>query len=91
MHLFPHQESLGQRFEALRDPLQRRKHKLGESLLGHQLFRDIDDELAWIREKDQIAGSTNRGRDLVGVQNLIKKQNALQAEIANHEPHIDQV
>jgi spectrin alpha len=47
--------------------------------------------LAWIREKEQVAASTNRGRDLVGVQNLIKKQNALMAEINNHEPQIEQV
>ncbi|KAL3092945.1 hypothetical protein niasHS_004972 [Heterodera schachtii] len=84
-------EALRARFEALREPLQRRKQKLAESLLGHQLFRDIDDELAWIREKEQIAASTNRGRDLVGVQNLIKKQNALHTEIANHEPQMEQV
>uniref|UniRef100_A0A1I8B6Y0 Spectrin alpha chain n=1 Tax=Meloidogyne hapla TaxID=6305 RepID=A0A1I8B6Y0_MELHA len=76
---------------ALLDPLQRRKNKLGESLVGHLLFRDIDDELTWIREKEQIASSTNRGRDLVGVQNLIKKQNALMVEITNHEPQIEQV
>jgi spectrin alpha len=98
------------RYTHLRDPLQHRKNKLSESLRGHQLFRDIEDELAWIREKDQVAGSTNRGtpffscpkpvssltidrsgRDLIGVQNLIKKHQALSAEINNHEPQIDAV
>ena len=64
---------------------------MAESLQGNQLFRDIEDELAWIREKEQIAASTNRGRDLIGVQNLIKKHQALIAEIANHEPQIDAV
>jgi spectrin alpha len=85
------QESLANRYEALREPLRRRKHKLTESHRGNQLFRDIEDELAWIREKEQIATSTNRGRDLVGVQNLIKKQNALIAEIQNHEPQVESV
>jgi hypothetical protein len=62
--------------------------------------------LAWIREKEQIAASTNRksptiqsfikvwfigGRDLIGVQNLIIKQKGLIAEINNHEPHHEQV
>ncbi|KJH49812.1 spectrin repeat-containing domain protein [Dictyocaulus viviparus] len=75
----------------LRDPLEKRKNKLAESLQGNQLFRDIEDELAWIREKEQVAGSTNRGRDLIGVQNLIKKQQALIAEIANHESQIEAV
>lgn len=41
--------------------------------------------------QEQIAASSNRGRDLVGVQNLIKKHNALMVEITNHEPQIEQV
>jgi spectrin alpha len=85
------QEALQSRFVTLREPLNKRKNKLGESLEGNKLFRDIDDELAWIREKEQIAASTNRGRDLIGVQNLIIKQKALIAEINNHEPHHEQV
>ncbi|GMR45924.1 hypothetical protein PMAYCL1PPCAC_16119, partial [Pristionchus mayeri] len=85
------QEALQHRYQALRDPLERRKRKLGDSLQGNQLFRDIEDELAWIREKEQVAASTNRGRDLIGVQNLIKKQQALIAEIANHESQIEAV
>uniref|UniRef100_A0AAF5PJZ7 Spectrin alpha chain n=2 Tax=Wuchereria bancrofti TaxID=6293 RepID=A0AAF5PJZ7_WUCBA len=85
------EEALRSRYDALRDPLSARKDKLAESLRGNQLFRDIDDELAWIREKEQIAGSSNRGRDLIGVQNLIKKQQALIAEIANHEPQVENV
>ena len=31
------------------------------------------------------------GRDLIGVQNLMKKHQALQAEIAGHEPRIQNV
>uniref|UniRef100_A0A914P3Y4 SH3 domain-containing protein n=3 Tax=Panagrolaimus TaxID=55784 RepID=A0A914P3Y4_9BILA len=85
------QEGLSSRFDSLRDPLERRKFKLADSLHGNQLFRDIEDELSWIREKEQIAASTNRGRDLTGVQNLIKKQRALILEINNHEPAVDKV
>merc|ERR1719334_2633221 len=48
-------------------------------------------EEAWIREKEPIINSTNRGRDLIGVQNLIKKHQASMAEINNHEPRIDAV
>lgn len=50
-----------ERYTNLQDPLRRRRAKLAESVRGQQLFRDIDDELAWIREKEQIAASTNRG------------------------------
>ena len=31
------------------------------------------------------------GRDLIGVQNLMKKHQALQAELAGHEPRIQNV
>lgn len=85
------EEALRSRYDNLRDPLNKRKAKLAESLKGNQLFRDMEDELAWIREKEQIAASSNRGRDLIGVQNLIKKQQALISEIANHEPQIEAV
>lgn len=53
------------RYTHLQDPLRRRRGKLSESLRGQQLFRDIDDELAWIREKEQIAASTNRGKGFI--------------------------
>lgn len=38
-----------------------RKQKLSESLRLQQLFRDVEDEETWIREKEPIASSTNRG------------------------------
>ncbi|KAI6173416.1 Spectrin protein 1 [Aphelenchoides besseyi] len=53
------QEALQARFHALREPLNRRKNKLAESLEGNKLFRD--------------------------------GQQALIAEINNHEPHTEQV
>jgi len=65
-----------------------RKQRLMDSLAVQQLFRDVEDEEAWIREKEPIIASTNRGRDLIGVQNLIKKHQAMQAEINNHEPKL---
>lgn len=77
--------ALVERYDALRRPIQLRKQRLNDSLKVQQLFRDIEDEEAWIREKEPIAASTNRGRDLIGVQNLIKKHQAVLAEINNHE------
>ncbi len=68
-----------------------RKQRLDESLAAQQLFRDVEDEEAWIREKEPIIASTNRGKDLIGVQNLIKKHQGMQAEVNNHEPRIDAV
>ncbi|KAL7376331.1 hypothetical protein ABVT39_005765 [Epinephelus coioides] len=85
------QEALVVRYDALREPMAARKQKLSDSLRLQQLFRDVEDEETWIREKEPIAASTNRGKDLIGVQNLLKKHQALQAEITGHEPRIKAV
>ena len=85
------QISLTERFTNLMNPLSSRQQRLKDSLEVQRLFRDVEDEEAWIREKEPIVASNNRGRDLIGVQNLIKKHQAMQAEINNHEPSIDQV
>merc|ERR1719412_984862 len=85
------ENSLTQRYAGLMGPAGVRKQRLMDSLAVQQLFRDVEDEEAWIREKEPIIASTNRGRDLIGVQNLIKKHQAMQAEINNHEPRIDAV
>jgi spectrin alpha len=65
------------RYTSLVDPMVARKQRLRESLAVQQLFRDVEDEEAWIREKEPIVASTNRGRDLIGVQNLIKKHQVI--------------
>lgn len=79
---------LGERYKNLMGPLTTRQQKLKDSAEVQKLFRDVEDEEAWIREKEPIVASNNRGRDLIGVQNLIKKHQAMQAEINNHEPSI---
>merc|ERR1719412_1281322 len=84
-------EGLSARYSNLMKPMSNRKVRLMDSLAVQQLFRDVEDEEAWIREKEPIINSTNRGRDLIGVQNLIKKHQASMAEINNHEPRIDTV
>ncbi|KYQ58537.1 Spectrin alpha chain [Trachymyrmex zeteki] len=82
------QDQLQTRYAALQRPMSVRKQRLLDSLQVQQLFRDIEDEEAWIREKEPVAASTNRGRDLIGVQNLQKKHQAVLAEINNHEPRV---
>lgn len=79
------------RYQTLHGPLNARKQKLGDAIRLQQFIRDVDDEEDWIREKEPIAASTNRGRDLIGVQNLMKKHQALQAELGGHESRITAV
>ncbi|XP_022242846.1 spectrin alpha chain-like isoform X2 [Limulus polyphemus] len=85
------QVALIERYNAVHQPMAARRQRLNDSLRVQQFFRDMEDEETWIREKEPIAASTNRGRDLIGVQNLIKKHQAVLAEINNHEHRIDNV
>ncbi|KAK9736583.1 Variant SH3 domain [Popillia japonica] len=85
------QRILNDRYAALQNPMAVRKQRLLDSLQVQQLYRDVEDEEAWIREKEPIAASTNRGRDLIGVQNLIKKHHAVLTEINNHDNRITAV
>lgn len=71
-------DALEERYSNLIRPMILKKQRLLDSLAVQQLFRDVEDEEAWIREKEPIVASTNRGRDLIGVQNLIKKHQAMQ-------------
>lgn len=43
----------------------------------------------WTRQKSLLMFFS--GKDLIGVQNLLKKHQALQAEITGHEPRIKAV
>ena len=49
--------------------LQVRKQKLKDALKLQQFFRDVEDEEDWIREKEPIASSTNRGACLCACHN----------------------
>nr|ANG83465.1 spectrin alpha chain [Biston betularia] len=84
-------DALVARYSALDKPMAVRKRRLLDSLQAQQLFRDLDDEAAWIREKEPIIASTNRGRDLIGVQNLMKKHQAVMGEMAQHEARVEAV
>ena len=57
-------ESLVSRFEALKEPLATRKKKLIDFLHLLQLFRDTEDEEAWIEETEPSVASTYLGESL---------------------------
>ena len=77
-----------ERYNALKTPMQIRKAKLNDSLKLQQLYRDIEDEEQYIKDKEHLATMTNLGRDQIGVQNLIKKNLVLISEINNHENRV---
>ncbi|XP_066111276.1 spectrin alpha chain, erythrocytic 1 [Saccopteryx bilineata] len=85
------QESLVSRFEALKEPLATRKKKLIDLVRLQQIFRDTEDEEAWIQETEPSAASTLLGKDLIASKNLLNRHQIIQADIANHEPRIQMI
>eukprot|EP00049_Salpingoeca_infusionum_P019358 m.361515 g.361515 ORF g.361515 m.361515 type:complete len:2425 (-) comp19658_c0_seq1:287-7561(-) len=84
-------QALVARYSAFAPPLESRKAKLQESLLLQKFQRLVDDEESWIREKLPVASSTNLGASLTAVNNLQKKHNAVAAELAGRQSHIDEI
>ena len=59
-------EQLVLQYQALQVPLKNQKERLVASSQLQQFLRDIDDEEAWIKERDSIASLSNRGMYYVG-------------------------
>eukprot|EP00054_Salpingoeca_dolichothecata_P021566 m.138309 g.138309 ORF g.138309 m.138309 type:complete len:2442 (+) comp24033_c0_seq6:296-7621(+) len=83
--------ALADRYKALEEPLATRRRKLEESLQLHQLLHDMDDEESWLREKENVAASTDLGKDLLSVQNLQRMHQVLVSEIEGNSQRLDAV
>ncbi len=55
------QSGLVERYERLKSPLRSLKEKLEASHQLQLFFRDVEDEWAWIKEREPLAASTNTG------------------------------
>ena len=70
-------EDSGKDFTSVQN-LQKKHALLETNIMSYQDRVDVEDEEAGIRKKEPIIASTNRGRDLIGFQNLIKEHQAMQ-------------
>uniref|UniRef100_F6Q5V5 Spectrin beta chain n=1 Tax=Ciona intestinalis TaxID=7719 RepID=F6Q5V5_CIOIN len=55
--------------------------KLDESRRMHHFFATMAEEVAWVKEKEQLLNSDDLGRDLTSVHSLLTKQKALEDEM----------
>ncbi|XP_006861684.1 PREDICTED: spectrin alpha chain, erythrocytic 1 isoform X2 [Chrysochloris asiatica] len=84
-------DSVNERFLNVQDLAAAHHEKLKETYALFQFFQDLDDEESWIEEKLLRVKSQDYGRDLQGVQNLLKKHKRLEGELVAHEPAIQNV
>ncbi|KAE8587142.1 hypothetical protein XENTR_v10021875, partial [Xenopus tropicalis] len=73
------------RYKSLDEPLQECRATLEAKKLLDQFFRDVDDELAWIKEKMPLASSKECGQSLTTAQALLEKHQNLENEISSRE------
>eukprot|EP00096_Caligus_rogercresseyi_P009860 TRINITY_DN3445_c0_g1_i1.p1 TRINITY_DN3445_c0_g1~~TRINITY_DN3445_c0_g1_i1.p1 ORF type:complete len:1494 (-),score=668.45 TRINITY_DN3445_c0_g1_i1:164-4645(-) len=78
-------ESVVAKFENLHEPLQRRRENLEDSLIFHELQRDVQDEVLWLEEKIGLSASRDYGNSLVSVESMMKKHQLIETDILNHE------
>ncbi|TSU11377.1 Spectrin beta chain, non-erythrocytic 1 [Bagarius yarrelli] len=79
------------KFQALQEPLKKRRSNLMASREIHQFNRDVEDEILWVEERMPMATSTEHGNNLQTVQLIIKKNQTLQKEIQGHQPRYDDI
>ncbi|XP_077012693.1 spectrin alpha chain, erythrocytic 1 [Tamandua tetradactyla] len=84
-------DSVNTRFLNVQDLAAAHHENLKEACALFQFFQDLDDEESWIEEKLVRVSSQDYGRDLQGVQNLLKKHKRLEGELEAHEPAIQNV
>lgn len=75
-------------FRHLKEPVDRRREALEESLRFHNFVFELDAELQWINEHMPAANSDTFGSNLHQAQSLYKKHKKLQLEIQGHQPMI---
>ncbi len=71
-------EYIEARFSDIVQPLEEKKKQLQAQKRVFQFLRDCEDEILWIGEKMQVAGSPNMGQSLVEVNMLQRKNETLQ-------------
>lgn len=65
-----------------------RRARLEESRRLWKFFWEMAEEEGWIREKEQILSSVERGKDLTGALRLLSQQRALEDEMSGRAGHL---
>merc|ERR1712012_878959 len=71
-------------WEELKDMAATRGQKLDESITYQQFLAKIEEEEAWISEKQQLLTVPDLGDNMAAVQGLLKKHDAFETDISVH-------
>merc|ERR1711899_41263 len=71
-------------WEELKDMAATRGQKLDESITYQQFLAKIEEEEAWISEKQQLLTVPDLGENMAAVQGLLKKHDAFETDLSVH-------
>merc|ERR1719193_2863845 len=71
-------------WEELKEMSSNRRNKLEQSIIYQQFLANIEEEEAWISEKQQLLTVPDLGDNMAAVQGLIKKHDAFEGDISVH-------
>lgn len=81
-------QNLGENWLELQNMGAVRSQKLAESQEFQEFLSRIDEEEAWIREKQQLLSAPDSGDTMAAVQGLLKKHDVMEAEFSNHRDRV---
>lgn len=81
-------QNLEQNWLELQNMAAQRNQKLLESKEYQEFLSRIDEEEAWIREKQQMLSSPDSSDTMAAVQGLLKKHDTMETEFANHRDRL---
>jgi len=84
-------QQLAKNWDELRRMASNRGQKLDESLAFQQFAASIEEEEAWIMEKQHLLSGDDYGDTLAAVQGLLKKHNAFETDFKVHEDRCTEI
>jgi spectrin alpha len=84
-------EEIVQLWEQLVESTESKGTKLLEASQQQHFNRTVEDIEIWLSEIEAQLGSEDYGKDLMSVQNLLKKQQLLETDVMSHQDRMDGV
>lgn len=75
--------------QSLKNKAEDRRQLLDDSLEAQQYFADANEAESWMREKEPIVGLADFGKDEDTTEAMLKKHDALMADITAYQSTID--
>ena len=78
-------------WEELKEMARDRARKLDESVTYQQFLAKVDEEEAWISEKQQLLQVPDLGQNMAAVQGLLKKHDAFETDLGVHSGRVEEI